>query len=144
MILVVVLIAAALILLGGNLLSDSPACPQPPAPSPKIAALAAAIAKAEGSPTDWNNPGDLTAAFGYPTNGVANSAGVLKFQNCIDGWNALYKQLSAIVGGTSRYTLNMSLADFGLGYSGGDPNWSANVAANLGVDPSTSLGDILT
>lgn len=117
---------------------------QPDAPSPAILAVANAIALAEGSPAEWNNPGDLTISFGYPTVGVANSAGVLKFQNITDGWNALYKQLSAIVNGSSRYSLNDSLATFGIGYSGGDPNWSANVAKALGVDPGASLGSILT
>lgn len=141
-ILLIVLAAVAAWLLGG--LMNRPNTPQPPAPSPQIAALAAAIAVAEGSDPDWNNPGDLTISFGYPTNGVANSAGVLKFANGTDGWNALYRQLSAIVNGTSRYTLDTTLAAFGLGYSGGDPNWAKNVGNELGVSPDTTLGDILT
>ena len=145
MILVVLILLAALFLLGANHLGgNTPACPQPPAPSPQIGAMAAAIARAEGSPTEWNNPGDLTAAFGYPTEGTANSAGVLKFRNCVDGWNALYKQLSLIVNGESRYTLDTTLADFGMAYSGNDPNWARNVASILGVNQSATLGEILT
>lgn len=115
----------------------------PPAPSPQIAQVAQAIARAEGSPVEWNNPGDLTISFGYPTLGTANSAGVLKFTNAADGWNALYKQLLAIVNGGSRYTLQDTIATFGNGYSGGDPNWAVNVASFLGVTPDTPLGDIL-
>ena len=106
--------------------------------------MAQAIANQENSESDWNNPGDLTASFGYPTLGVAISAGVLKFKNCSDGWNALYAQLSAIVNGQSRYTTNTTLADFGFAYSGGDPNWAKNVASDLGVDTSTTLGEVLT
>jgi hypothetical protein len=117
---------------------------QPDAPSLAILAVANAIAIAENSPSDWNNPGDLTISFGYPTLGTANSAGVLKFENLADGWNALYRQLSAIVNGTSRYSLSDSLTDFGAGYSGGDPNWAINVARTLRVDPNVSLGSILT
>jgi hypothetical protein len=144
--LVIILIAAAIILLLGGAMSRTPNCPQPPAPSQEIFDLASAIAVAEGSDPDWNNPGDLTYAFGYPTLGTANSAGVLKFQNCADGWYALYHQLGLIVSGGSMYTLDTTLADFGMKYSGGDPNWATNVAKALGggITPGNSLGDILT
>jgi hypothetical protein len=142
------LLVILLISLAGFLLfvSESPNsgnCLQPPAPSQQIFSLASAIALAEGSNPEWNNPGDLTISFGYPTIGVANSAGVLKFHSCEDGWNALYKQLSAIVNGTSRYSLDTSLAMFGVGYSGGDQNWAINVARALGVSTETTLGEIL-
>lgn len=118
----------------------------PPAPSQEIADVAQAISVAEDSDPAWNNPGSLTAPLGFPTVGVANSEGVLKFATTADGWNALYKQLSSIVQGTSRYNLGMTLADFGMTYSGGDPNWAVNVANALGggITPSNTLGDILT
>lgn len=116
---------------------------KPAPPSPQIGAFADAIAKAENSNPEWNNPGSLTVSFGYPTSGVGNSAGVLMFETPEDGWNALYKQLEAIVNGTSRYTLNDSIATMGEQYSGGDPNWAVNVAAALGVPQSTQLGDVL-
>lgn len=160
-----ILFAAAIFLLGANVNSTSEpdntgdnapdtgttgggysgGCgPQPPAPSVAIFNFAAAIATAEGSNPEWNNPGDLTISFGYPTVGAANSAGVLKFANCVDGWNALYHQLSAIQNGTSRYKLTDSLASFGLGYAGGDSNWAVNVAAALGTTPNALLGELLT
>lgn len=123
--------------------SNAAGCPPPPAPSPQILQMAQAIATAENSPVAWNNPGSLTASFGYPTSGTGNSAGVLMFTNCADGWNALYKQLSAIVNGQSRYTLSDTLTSMGIVYSGGDPNWAKNVGAALGVSPDTQLGDIL-
>ena len=116
---------------------------RPPAPTPQIDKMALAIANAEGSPADWNNPGDLTIAFGYPTLGTMNSAGVLKFATSADGWNALYHQLSLIVSGGSRYTLSDTIGTFGNGYSGGDPNWAVNVANYLGVTTDTPLGDVL-
>lgn len=127
-----------------NIAGGNSNCAQPPAPSSAIAAFAAAIAVAEGSNPDWNNPGDLTASFGYSTSGPVNSAGVLQFDNCEDGWQALYAQLSAIVRGGSRYTLNDTIASFGIGYSGGDPNWAKNVANALGVDPNTQLSEVLS
>lgn len=117
---------------------------QPPAPTQEIFDVAAAIAKAEGSNPDWNNPGDLTISFGYPTLGTVNADGVLKFQNHLDGWNALYKQLQSIISGGSRYTLQMTLAEFGQGYSGGDANWAKNVALELQTTPNATLGSILT
>lgn len=123
---------------------DTPNCKQPPAPSPQIGQMAAAIAQAEGSNPAWNNPGSLTASFGYATTGVGNSAGVLIFATCTDGWNALYAQLSAIVSGNSRYGLDTTLASFGMSYSGGDPNWAKNVASLLGVSTNTTLGSVLT
>lgn len=134
------LLVAALYLLGLHVGH----CDPPPAPSESILAMAKAIAVAEGSDPDWNNPGDLTLSFGFPTLGTANSAGVLKFQNCADGWQALYKQLEAIVNGNSRYSLSDTIASFGLGYSGGDSNWAVNVANELGVTPDTQLSDVLS
>ena len=144
--LLIALLVAAGIFIGGNLGDDNtPNAPQPIAPSPGIQAMAKAIAKAEGSNPDWNNPGDLTLAFGYPTNGKANSAGVLKFVNSVDGWSALYKQLQLIVSGNSAYySLDTTLAEFGDGYSGGDVNWAVNVARTLGVSTDATLGSILT
>lgn len=143
MIVILALILAAAVFLLGGILGTSHG-PMPPAPSAAIAAVAAAIAKAEGSNPDWNNPGDLTKSFGFPTAGVANSAGVLKFQSSDDGWRALYAQLQLIVSGGSHWTVDTTLEAFGLGYSGNDPNWAVNVAKYLGVDTNTSLGDILT
>jgi hypothetical protein len=138
---IVLALVAAIILLEANLGGSST---QPTGPSAAIDALAAAIAVAEGSNPDWNNPGDLTKSFGFPTVGVANSAGVLKFKTSGDGWRALYAQLQLIVSGGSHWTLDTTLADFGLGYSGGDSNWAKNVANKLGVSTDSSLGDILT
>ena len=141
---------AGVVLAGGGaiaaaLLTNKKACgPQPPAPSTAIANFATAISIAEGSNPAWNNPGSLTASFGFPTTGTANAAGVLMFNSCADGWNALFAQLIAIVNGNSRYSLNDSIATLGLGYSGGDPNWSANVSSVLGVDANTPLGQVLT
>ena len=142
-VLISVLAIAGFLLLSGALKQVASDCSPPPAPSPQILAFAQAIALAEGSDPSWNNPGDLTASFGFPTSGTVNSAGVLKFVNCVDGWSALYQQLSLIISGGSRYSLDQTIAAFGLGYSGGDPNWAKNVAAALGVPTDTQLGDIL-
>lgn len=129
---------------GGFLIAGALMDKQPAAPTDQIFSFASAIAKAEGSPSSWNNPGDLTLSFSYPTIGVGNSAGVLIFQSVTDGWNALYKQLQDIADGNSRHSVSDTLEAFGLSYSGGDPNWAINVGRFLNVDPSsTTLGDIL-
>lgn len=139
---------AALVLGGGAIVSTTTSkrgcTPQPPAPSPGIGAMANAIAFAENSNPAWNNPGDLTTSFGFATAGVVNSAGVLSFASCADGWNALYAQLQLIISGGSRYSLDTPIALFGYGYSGGDPNWATNVSAQLGVSPDTPLRNVLT
>jgi hypothetical protein len=119
----------------------------------KVKALAEAIARAEGFyasgnplPRRANNPGDVTGADGggYPTSGVANSAGVLIFQNVADGWDALYKKLTRIASGQSHvYTLDMTIADLAQKYTGGDNAgaWAQNVADALNITTDTTLGE---
>ena len=113
--------------------------------SPAVLKLAKAISVAEGSPPEWNNPGDLTGvdAGSFPTCGYGNKEGVWKFLNNADGWTALYVKLNRMLAGQSRiYSLDMTLEDVGLKYSGGDPNWAVNVARELGVPVTTTLRDI--
>lgn len=127
----------------------------PPAPNAAIGALAKAIALAEGSPSSWNNPGDLTAgdSEGFPVqrndqgNPIVNSAGVVRFASLTDGVNALYNKLLRIQNGTSKvYSQSLSLLDFANTYTGGDnaSGWAQTVASELGLDPNTStVGDAL-
>jgi hypothetical protein len=111
--------------------------------SSDVTRLASAIKVAEGSNPAWNNPGDLDFADGYPTNGFANSEGVLKFCNAEDGWNALAHQAYLMLSGRSEeYSLNMTITEFGLKYSNGDPNWGKNVAEYYGVPESTTLAEL--
>lgn len=109
--------------------------------SPSITAVARAISQAEGYgvagaiPTVRNNPGDLTDITGS----------VRTFPSASDGWNALYAQLQKIVDGTSSYyTLDMSWRQMGQIWAGGDGNWAVNVAAILGVDQDSAVGDYLS
>ena len=113
--------------------------------------LAKAIAHAEGFgppenlPTRANNPGDLTGldAAGFPTNGTANDEGVWNFVNLADGWEALYIKVNRMLAGRSAvYPLTMTLEQVGLKYSGGNPDWAANVAAFLGVPTTTTLAEL--
>lgn len=103
--------------------------------------LAAAITVAEGSPPQWNNPGDLTYGFGFPVLGPMNRDGVLKFRRLEDGEHALRHECWLMLTGKSGvYFLSDSLAIAGMKYSKGDPNWAVNVARELGVPTSTTLG----
>ena len=127
----------------------------PAAPNDAVGALAHAIAVAEGSPSDWNNPGDLTEgdASGYQLqtdadgNLLKNSAGVVRFANLADGVNALYRKLQHIQDGISRvYSQGLSLAQFAQIYTGGDnaSSWANTVANLLGLDANgNSVGDAL-
>lgn len=115
--------------------------------SDSIQNFARAIAYAEGYgipgaiPTVANNPGDLVLPGWSPTMG---SAGIAVFDSADYGWSRLYRQLALIVGGQSDYyRLNMTIAEMGRTYAGGDENWSRNVASYLGVSPSTSLRQVL-
>ena len=125
----------------------------PQAPSDAVLRVAQAIAIAEGSPASWNNPGDLTGgdAYGFELqrdgdgDALVNSAGVVRFVNLADGVNALYRKLQRIQNGASRvYSSAMSLVDFAQEYTGGDNagSWAKNVAAYLGLDVGSSVGDL--
>jgi hypothetical protein len=99
-----------------------------------------AITVAEGSDPDWNNPGDMTISLGFRTVGVANAAGVLKFAQWIDGEYVLCHQCYLMLSGKSEiYSLSMTLAQAGLKYSGGDPNWAKNAAAVLDLPVTATL-----
>jgi hypothetical protein len=109
-------------------------------PTDDVKRVAEAIAKAEGSPPEWNNPGDLTYADGYPNRGPQNADGVLAFVNLSDGWNALYHQVELMLTGKSHvYAPTDTLEEVGRKYSNGDPNWAINVAEELGVPVTTTL-----
>jgi len=116
--------------------------------SDSVTTFARAIAYAEGYgipgaiPTVANNPGDLVIPGWSPTMG---SAGIAVFDSPDYGWSRLYRQIALIVAGQSRhYNMGMTLAQMGRIYAGGDDNWARNVAANLGVSTSTTLGQVLS
>lgn len=112
----------------------------------QVIRLANAIKKAEGSNVTWNNPGDLTYAFGYPVNvEPANAEGVLKFVYPEDGWTALCHECDLMLNGRSKvYELSDTLAQVGQKYAHGDPNWGKNVAEFLGVPETTTLLELAT
>lgn len=110
-----------------------------------------AIAHAEGYDTNGaalklNNPGDLSPGdeHGFATAGPAEFHGgsyVIHFATSADGWNALYAKFANIVDGSSKvYQSDWSWEQIGAKYAS-DPNWAQNVAAGLGVDPSSTLND---
>lgn len=79
-------------------------------------------------------------ADGLPTNGFGNKEGVLKFVNAADGWTALYHQCNLMLTGKSHvYHLDDTLTKVGLKYSGGNNDWSKNVAFSLKVPVTTTL-----
>lgn len=109
-----------------------------------IKTVARAIARAEGFyvpgsvPQRAHNPGDLKLS-GRPTiNGIS------VFDSDDQGWAALYRQLSLIVNGQSRYNLDMSIDDMARTWTTTEQSaWAANVAQQLGVAPSTALWEVL-
>ena len=116
-----------------------------------IQEFAQAIASAEGFgvanaiPTRANNPGDLTDVGQNFTGdtGQRIGANIIVFDTVQDGWNALYSQVRLILGGSdSLWPSTLTLAQAGLQYSGCDPNWATNVANDLDIDPSITLGEI--
>lgn len=109
--------------------------------------LANAIAGAEGYgkagaiPTRANNPGDLALGnIGYGTMGN----NITVFPNAAAGNDALVNQLTKIQNGTSKnYTSDMTIAQIGQVWSGGDPNWAKNVAAKSGASTNSTFSDLL-
>lgn len=105
-----------------------------------VLALGKAISIAENSPLEWNNPGSMKYADGFPTCGIGNKEGVLKFVNKEDGWTALYHQVYLMLTGKSHvYHLTDTLAEVGLKYSNGNKDWAKNVAEYLKVPLTTTL-----
>jgi len=110
----------------------------------KVKAVAEAIASAEGFgvagaiPTRAHNPGDLE--MGDVGNGTIQGKTV--FASDTDGWQALYRQVQLILyGGSSYYSPSDTWRQVGSVYAGGDPAWAINVAAHLGVNPDSSVGE---
>lgn len=106
--------------------------------------FARAIASAEGYgipgaiPTVANNPGDLKLG------GETTSGGISIFASAEEGWSKLYRQLALIVSGSSNYyNLDMSIAEMGRTYAGGDDNWATNVAGYLGVSRDAKLWEVI-
>jgi len=133
---------------GGSSSIPDPAMPDssqsfPGVDPSKVYQFAYAIAVAEGFyasgsiPQRANNPGDLEEGnIGYGTLGQ----GITIFPDPSSGWEALYAQAwEMLSGNSSHYRTSETIAQAGLTYSGGDPNWSGNVAATLGTSPLVTL-----
>ena len=110
----------------------------------KVQQLASAIARAEGwlaggsLPQLRNNPGALRLH--------GETDDITQFGSPDEGWDALYKQVQAMLIGTSSYYfVDMSLIQVAQIYTGGDnPDaWAANVAAYLDLSPTSTLADFL-
>lgn len=117
--------------------------------APGVVAFAKAVSRAEGfgvpgaTPTLAHNPGDLKRGdLGWGTMGAES---LTKYPDDNAGWDALYRQWQLVADGQSHvYTRSMSILDAAKHYAPEDPiNWSANVAAFLGVTPDTSLDSLL-
>jgi hypothetical protein len=110
----------------------------------KIAKMVYAITKAEDSPREWNNPGDLTGedSAGFPTDGTMNAAGVWKFVNAADGAAALTIKVQRMLTGCSKvYPLSTTMMQLAVKYTGGDnpASWAYVVCHELGTEANTTL-----
>jgi hypothetical protein len=114
----------------------------------RVQDLAKAIAKAEGFyrvgtlPNRLHNPGDIRAHASHYPGQVGLYKNYVVFKNDAYGWDALEHQLSKIIDGTSRYTVNVTLEQLGKRYAS-SKLWARNVAHNLGVPLDTTLWEIL-
>lgn len=116
----------------------------PPPTQSAVQTVALAIANAEG----FNVQGSLAQVNNNPGNIGGGSA---TYPTPADGWNALYDQITKIFNNTSGYyNSGMTIDQVGYIYADGahDPagaaNWSANVAAYLGVPSSTTFDQLAT
>jgi hypothetical protein len=115
-----------------------------PQGSDPIAAVAEAIARAEGYyvpgslPQRANNPGGLRL--------YGETAGITQFQTPEQGWQALYSQLEWVAAGLSQYYQpSMNWWEFGAVWTGGDnaATWTRNVTAYLGLAPDSPIGQTI-
>jgi hypothetical protein len=107
-----------------------------------------AIAYAEGYnvvtavPYLLNNPGDLSDGADKFGAEFHSGSHVTHFPDALTGWSWLYAKLQNAVNGNSAvYDPSMSWREIGVKWAGNAAVWSANVAARLGVDVDSSLGD---
>lgn len=123
-----------------------------------LGAWAGAIATFEGfyisgsRPARNNNPGDLKYA-GQPGAIGQDSGGFAIFPDAPTGWTALDNQLQAYVNEFPAYSLYQIMEHYlgqNITASGGETTSQGNsttyanaVAAAIGVDPTTSLSDLV-
>lgn len=114
----------------------------------RVNRLADGIAFAEGfyvsgsRPRRNNNPGDLTKTLGFPSSGFDGMYVI--FQTLDIGWQALRKQVSMMLDGSSSiYNPNMTVWEMAQRYTTTDQvAWANNVAAKLGVDIHTKISEV--
>jgi hypothetical protein len=110
--------------------------------------ISEAIAFAEGFyvpgsiPQRFNNPGDLTRDL---TGKAVGQYGMyMVYGTPEDGWEALYKQVRLMFGGSRIYNPLMTIADVARSYTATEQTaWARNVAAHLGVSVNTKLSEIV-
>jgi hypothetical protein len=98
-------------------------------------------------PQRCHNPGNLTDAgdvgFGTARSVGIGAADITIYRTDEDGWTALRKKVRHAFNGASKvYHLEMTIGNMGLVWSK-DPSWGINVAACKGVDPSTTLLELV-
>jgi hypothetical protein len=144
----IVIIAGAILLIGGSALTASSATGSGDAASSgkPLSDFARAIGVAEGygkpgaRPTRNNNPGDMI--FAPPaSNYTSKSDGrYAVFDNPQDGWQALEDELDFIRRGVSaHYKVTMTFFQMANVYAEGDANWAVNVAREVGAEPSETI-----
>lgn len=123
----------------------------------KIWQIAQAIAHAEGAdvsgtnPDKLNNPGDISdgaTQFGAEFHSGSN---ITHFPDKHTGWTWLYNKLANINAGRSRvYSRTMTWQEIAhdpatgaTRWAGDWQNWSNNVAADLGVEPTSTFADFM-
>jgi len=107
--------------------------------------IAKAIATAEGffvqgsRPQRNNNPGNITASFGYPTMGSDGPFPI--FATEAAGWAALKDQIRMMLdGSSSHYQPTMTILEIARVYTATEhEDWALNVANDLGVSVNTQL-----
>jgi hypothetical protein len=122
-------------------------------PQSLVEAFATAVAHEEGFyvagsvPQRANNPCDLTddgdVGCGVIHTSGPEGAGITIYPNVEAGWQAAYKKFGRMLNGASHvYTLDMTISDVGMKYSG-NATWGVNVAARLGVPPTMTLAEYI-
>lgn len=106
----------------------------------QVQRIAQAISVAEG----YGKPGEIPTVRNNPGNIRDPSGAIGTYATNEDGWEALYRQVRAMLVPSSLYDPSWPLTEIARVYTGESAymNWANNVAAVLGVSTDTPFGEL--
>jgi hypothetical protein len=106
----------------------------PSAGSDTVSAVVESIAKAIARAEGYGVPGAIPTVRNNPGN-IKSGGAIATFSTPEEGWNALFRQVRLMFGGSSFYGPDMPISDIARTYTGEAAymNWARNVSAFLSM-----------